>query len=560
MAGFLSRFVTSCVLVLALADAGAAQNNNFIHLSQTQLPLPRIRQYTDCWGYRDDITGKEYAILGSTEGISIWNITDPFNPYQTGFFFGVAQSVYRDCEVFNKHIYGVSQGPTSGMQIIDITNPEAPVARPTFGSFTARNFHIDAAAGVGYAIGWHPTVESGAKSDQSSAEMLSAARGFHAWSLANPESPESLAVYVFPYFHDAVIRGGKLYGGAITEAGRFDIVRVSNLPAVSNVATVTYPNGQSHGTALSDNGLYCYVADELLNNGNVRVFDISDTSDVLQVASFSAVAGTSVHNIATLRDTVYCAWYEAGVRMFDCTNPESPVLIGTYDTGPDTAAVVAGYTGCWGVYPKLPSGVIIASDILQGMSLLYHTELIGTVSGTVTDLITGLPITAAQVAVPDFFNARSNTNGAGNYSRVLPGGMHDVIASKAGYYSDTLSVNVLDGQTSALNFQLVPLSATGLVPGGAFARVVLAEPAPNPTSESSTLAFELPRESVVSLVLYDVSGRQVRSVAAGVFPTGRHSIRWDGRDDAGRSVASGAFVARLEAGGEVRSTKLLLSR
>ncbi|MFN0152447.1 MAG: choice-of-anchor B family protein [bacterium] len=560
MAGFLSRFVTSCALLLILADASAAQNNNFIHFSQTHLPLPRIRQYTDCWGYRDDVTGKEYAILGSVEGISIWNITDPFNPYQTGFFFGAVQSVYRDVEVFDKHIYGVSQGPTSGMQIIDITNPEAPVSRPTFGSFTARNFHIDAATSTGYAIGWHPTVESAPKSDQSGAEMLSAARGFHAWDLSSPESPDSLGVFVFPYFHDATIRNGKFYGGAINEFGRLDIIRVSDLPATNTVASVTYPSGQSHGTALSDNSAYCYVADELPSNGTVRVFDVSDTSDVLQVASFPPVAGTSVHNISTLRDTVYCAWYEAGVRMFDCTNPESPVLIGTWDTGPDTAAVVAGYTGCWGVYPKLPSGVVIASDILQGFVLLYHSELSGTVSGTVTDFITGMPISAAQVAVPAFFNARSTTNGAGNYTRILPGGTHTVIATKTGYLPDTLSVDILDGQTTALNIQLIPLSATGLTPGGAVANLVLADPSPNPARESSTLAFELPRAGAVSLILYDTSGRRVRTIASGAFPVGRHSLRWDGRDDAGRAVASGAFVARLEAAGEVRSTKLLLSR
>ena len=41
------------------------------------------------------------------------------------------------------------------------------------------------------------------------------------------------------------------------------------------------------------------------------------------------------------------------------------------------------------------------------------------------------------------------TNGAGNYSRVLPGGTYTVIATKTGYFPDTLSVDILDGQTAA---------------------------------------------------------------------------------------------------------------
>jgi choice-of-anchor B domain-containing protein len=559
MAGTLSRFVGVALFFLAMfAAPAAAVDNNFILLSQTHVPAPRIRQYSDCWSFRNPSTGKEYAVLGTMEGVSIWNITDPFNPTQVAFYFGVTQNPWRDVTVWNNHVYAVSQGIGTGMQIVDITNPDAPILRPTFGSFTARNFLVDPTTSIGYAIGWHPTSEDQAK-DDGDREVLAAARGFHAWDMSNPESPDSILEYVFPYFHDAVVRNGKLYGGAINEGGRFDIVRVSNLPATNTVATVTYPSGRSHGTALSDNSAYCYVADELSSLSGVRVFDISDTSDIIQVANMPGVAGTSVHNVSVLRDTLYCSWYEAGVRLYDVRNPLSPVFIGNYDTGPDTAGIVQGHTGCWGVCPKLNSGVIVASDMLQGMILLYHTELIGTISGTVTVTGWGSPLAGAQIKVIDFFDRRATTNASGVYSGVaLPGGMHTVVASKYGFMPDTAVVNVLDGQNSVLNFQLDPI--TGISPGGAASQLALADPMPNPAPEGSTLTFELPRESAVTLVLYDVSGRAVRTIASGVFPVGRHAVRWDGRDDQGRNVASGAFVARLSDGRDVRSTRVVLTR
>jgi flagellar hook assembly protein FlgD len=58
----------------------------------------------------------------------------------------------------------------------------------------------------------------------------------------------------------------------------------------------------------------------------------------------------------------------------------------------------------------------------------------------------------------------------------------------------------------------------------------------------------------------DVAGRVVRSVEMGSLPAGRHTFEWDGTDAAGRSVASGLYFIRFEAGRIVRSTTLLRLR
>jgi subtilisin family serine protease len=68
---------------------------------------------------------------------------------------------------------------------------------------------------------------------------------------------------------------------------------------------------------------------------------------------------------------------------------------------------------------------------------------------------------------------------------------------------------------------------------------------PNPFNPSTELHFSLPRPADVSLRLYDVSGRLVRVLHEGALPAGDHHRRWDGRDDGGRAVASGAYYARL---------------
>jgi flagellar hook assembly protein FlgD len=61
------------------------------------------------------------------------------------------------------------------------------------------------------------------------------------------------------------------------------------------------------------------------------------------------------------------------------------------------------------------------------------------------------------------------------------------------------------------------------------------------------IRFELPKASHVSLVIYDLGGRQITQLESGVKTAGVHLVRWDGRDNAGNRVPSGVYFYRLEA-------------
>jgi len=80
---------------------------------------------------------------------------------------------------------------------------------------------------------------------------------------------------------------------------------------------------------------------------------------------------------------------------------------------------------------------------------------------------------------------------------------------------------------------------------------------PNPTTSSAVIRYALPAAGPVDLGIFDVSGRRVATLAAKPMTPGRHDAIWDGRDDAGRFVASGLYFCRLEAGGRVLTRKLL---
>jgi hypothetical protein len=84
--------------------------------------------------------------------------------------------------------------------------------------------------------------------------------------------------------------------------------------------------------------------------------------------------------------------------------------------------------------------------------------------------------------------------------------------------------------------------------------------APNPLSTSTRVAFDLPDVRPVSLKIYSVDGRLVRSLVDQPMPAGHHAVTWDASDDHGRRVPSGVYLLKLEAGHARARHKLAVLR
>lgn len=83
---------------------------------------------------------------------------------------------------------------------------------------------------------------------------------------------------------------------------------------------------------------------------------------------------------------------------------------------------------------------------------------------------------------------------------------------------------------------------------------------PNPFNPATTLSFELNVDSDVTLMIFDVHGRLVRSLTAGYYLAGEHRIMWHGVDNQGREVGSGVFFAQLKGGQRSVVQKMILLR
>ncbi|MCH7614098.1 MAG: T9SS type A sorting domain-containing protein, partial [Candidatus Marinimicrobia bacterium] len=88
--------------------------------------------------------------------------------------------------------------------------------------------------------------------------------------------------------------------------------------------------------------------------------------------------------------------------------------------------------------------------------------------------------------------------------------------------------------------------------------IVLHNAYPNPFNPMTTIQYKLPNAGIVDLKIYDLMGREVRSLVNAFTSAGTQSVIWDAKDDNGNSVSSGVYIYRLESQGQLHSKKLVL--
>ena len=148
-----------------------------------------------------------------------------------------------------------------------------------------------------------------------------------------------------------------------------------------------------------------------------------------------------------------------------------------------------------------------------------------------------------------------------------PDTFFEVTSSEPGvYYYAARSIDI-DGQKglwSNVVEHTVSVTTPATTPG---AVTMLGRNYPNPFNPTTTISFTIGDDAAagssqarVLLELYDVSGSRVAVLEDGYRPSGRYSVTWGGKNENGRSVASGVYFARLVVGDFVQTRKMVLLR
>ena len=335
------------------------------------LPLgdlhPEAFSGNDCWGYTSP-SGREYAMIGLSNGTAFVDITIPSDPvlihHQTG-----KNSLWRDVKTYQQYAYIVSEGG-GGIQIMDLGQIDAGIVTlantiPSLGSAASHNVAIDTDSGFLYRTGG------------------GVGKGLRIYSLSNPTSPVVVGSWNTRYVHDVQVvtynsgpYAGKQiafccsgFGNGGTNTG-LTILDVTNKSGIFTRAQFYYSNASySHQAWLSPDRSKLYLNDELDEDGQLptttHVIDVTNLNSPQHLGTFTNNNNSIGHNLYTKGDQIFEANYRSGIRVFDAGAGANATEVASFDTWPGDDN--PSFNGLWSCYPYFPSGVVIGSDLERGL-------------------------------------------------------------------------------------------------------------------------------------------------------------------------------------------------
>ncbi len=442
----------------------AQENFNMELIATVELGEPG----NDVWGYVDS-DDTEYAIIGGRASTRVYSLANPADPQLLVSIPGPA-STWRDMKDYNDHIYVTTDqgGTTEGLLIIDMT------AAPDSATWSYWKPFIDFTDARGNNVSGQLNTCHNLYIDENGICYLAGCGGIGNRGVImldlnqDPKNPVVVGVEDENYSHDAYARGDTLYSSEISaNPGQLTIYDVSKKDSVVNLGTVVTTFEFCHNTWISDDGKYAFTTDERAN-ANVDAYDITDPSDMKLLDIFHPLdtegQGVIPHNTHYLNGYLITSWYTDGIVITDVHDPTVMVEVGHFDTfdGPH-----GGFNGCWGAYPFLPSGLVLASNISgasDGGGALYVFQptykRASYLKGAVSDFDTGLPINNVSVEILDTRLNKENTNSAGEYATgVADEGTFQVKFSHPEYLTEIRDTNISCGETTILLVQMKKLES-----------------------------------------------------------------------------------------------------
>jgi choice-of-anchor B domain-containing protein len=351
------------------------------------------------WGWTDPLNGREYALVGRSNGTVFVDITNPTTPVIVGELpTNSGNSPWRELATYQNTLYVVSDGNGGhGMQVFDLTRLRGVTTPQTF---TADSVYYGTGMGSSHTISVNTT---------SGHAFLNGSNQF--WgrvnmvSLADPMNPTFLTGYgwqdSFEYVHDAqALR----YSGPDTRYTNKDLLITSNGDkgiavldvtngSISEIASPkTFPGiGYAHQGWLTEDQRYFLANDEFDEGSNpftrTHVWDMADLTNPTYLGYYQHTTKATDHNLFIKGNLLYETNYTAGLRVFDLSNLESAISsavatrapgdwnipnafvpVGYFDTKPGVDS--PGFSGAWHNYPYFDSGTILINDIEDGLFIV----------------------------------------------------------------------------------------------------------------------------------------------------------------------------------------------
>jgi choice-of-anchor B domain-containing protein len=324
-------------------------------------------RYSGCWGFTQN--GKEYAVIGSTEGHHFFCLTESDSLNLIDFVPGryvSAQAITREYKTYQNYLYATGDEGDGSLQIIDLSYlPDSvslvqDIQNSEIGKI--HNLFIDTVNALLYACSVTPFLNG---------QELSLVP-LKVFSLQDPLNPMLLWQGPDDLFevHDVFVRNNLAILNCGYEGIRIYDFTQPNQPIYKSNLSIYQDQGYNHqGWLCPDNKTYVF-ADETAGTKIKKATLNSDFS--ITINSLFGTENTpydkTAHNIHCTNEFAFVAYYNDGLRIYDLRSNTSQE-IAFYDTHQDESGNTFSMWGAWGIYAFLPSNRILISDRISGLFL-----------------------------------------------------------------------------------------------------------------------------------------------------------------------------------------------
>lgn len=379
-------------------SAGQFPCRNVDFLAQISLNefTSRPTSAANVWGFVDLNDDREYVVVGLSDGTAVVEVTDPENPREIVTIPGNSSSwrevkIYQFFEAlgnrYRAYAYVTTEAPNSGLQVVDLGGLPATAALVATLSDTGTQ-HTPYISNIDYATNM---ALAGAEAFLYLAGSDVAGGAWRAYSLADPALPQLIATAPpgTEYVHDATsllitdARASQCGVGhdpcevyVDFNENSVDLWDVTDKSAPVRLSSTTYSDASyTHSGWPTTDQRHIFVHDETEEIfGGIRTqiytMNVDDLRNPFIVASYQGPDTATDHNGYVKDGFLYVSHYRRGLVVFDAGNPVELKEVASFDSFLAPASDTAGTDGAWGVYPFLPSGTVVVSDISNGLFVL----------------------------------------------------------------------------------------------------------------------------------------------------------------------------------------------
>lgn len=324
------------------------------------------RKYSGCWGWAQTNKNREYAIVGTSSQTYFIDVTNPSSPVVVDSVKAKhAGCTWREIKTYQNYCYIVSDdAPPNTFQIIDMQYLPDSVHIVHNGTTYFERSHtifID-----------NDKMYCGSVTDVSGSGYST----MRVYSLATPTAPvlirkleQDINTTIIDVVHDMYVRNDTIYASCGYKGFHILKLTASNTFSLMQSFTGYAYSGYNHSSWQTDDRKTMVFADEVGAHLPAKVIDVSNFNNITLVDTIRSSYTATAHNPYIIGNRwCWLSSYQDGLYLYDISNPSNTTIYGYFDTQPQTGTT--NYSGNWGAYPYLPSKIIIACDMQNGIFIL----------------------------------------------------------------------------------------------------------------------------------------------------------------------------------------------